>query len=65
MSDTNRIPPASDEQIAVATTSRYNSRGAVWAVAKVGPFPTKAEARETAEQMLQARPAAAADSEAA
>lgn len=58
MSQATAATPAADEQIAVTATPRYNSRGAVWAVAKVGPFPTREAALAAAEQMLAARPAA-------
>ena len=40
--------------VAVAQTAPYNSSGLVWAVAKLGPFETKAAAREAAKRMLAA-----------
>ena len=43
-----------DSRIAVAQTEPYNTMGARWAVARVGPFPTKAEAKQAASTMLAA-----------
>ena len=45
--------------IAVTTTPAYNSSGAVWAVAKIGPFATKTEAKAAADRMLAAEIAGA------
>ena len=54
MTTTDTGPIEGEEKVAVATTARYNSRGLVWAVAKIGPYDTKQEARAVAERMLRA-----------